>query len=502
MDTKQLLIGNAKNSPGKPALIFRDETISTSALKDAAFRLASGLEKLGIEKQDKIAIYLPNCPQHVYSYLAAFCLGLCIIPLDFMLKEEEIISCLNHSGAKILIAKHKANIPLKEIKNKIATLEKIILIDNDKEGFLKFSEILNNAEPEFNAPRISEDDDSLILYTSGTSGNPKGVLLSYRHLSGSPEAMKYFVDLTEKDIKLCPLPLSHSAGLIYIQNCVVYNITLVLMERFLPIEFLRNIVKYKVTCFHIVPSMYYAISQLKEFEKYDLSSLRWMVVFGAPSAPEALARFHKYCPKTHLLNGWGLTETCPPNTVIPLGSRNIKSVGKPPPWINLRIVDDSDKELPRNAIGEITIKSWVLMKQYYKNPVETAKAIKNGWFHTGDLGRFDNEGFLYIVGRKKEMIKVSGQLVYAPEVEAAIHKHKDVIETAVIGVPDKLRGEAIRAFVIKDSRSDLSESKLRIFCRKHLARFKVPRAVKFVDTLPKNQTGKIDKETIKRSYPA
>ncbi len=499
MNTKQLLARNAAGSPDKPALIFKDETITSVGLKNAAFQLAAGLEKLGIKAQDKIAIYLPNCPQYVYSYLAAFCLGLCVIPLDFMLKEEEIVSCLNHSGAKILITKYKANIPLKELKNKIKSLEKIILIDNEKRDFLKFSEILNNAEPKFTEPAISQDDNSLILYTSGTSGNPKGVLLSYRHLSGSPEAMKYFVDLTEKDTKLCPLPLSHSAGLIYLQNCIIYNITLVLMERFSPLEFLKNIAKYKVTCFHIVPSMYYAILQLKEFEKYDLSSLRWMVVFGAPSAPDALKRFQEYCPKTHLLNGWGLTETCPPNTVIPLGSKNIKSVGKPAPWIDIRIVDDKDKELPQNTIGEITLKSWVIMKEYYKNPEETSRVIKNNWFYTGDLGRFDKDGFLYIVDRKKEMIKISGQLVYAPEVEAVIHKHKDVVEAAVIGIADKLRGEAIKAFVIKDKESDLSESKLRIFCQKHLAQFKVPQTVKFVDTFPKNRTGKIDKTALTRS---
>lgn len=501
MDTLNLLIKNAKIFPDKAALVFRNNCVSFSQLKDAVLRLAGGLKNLGIKSGDKIAIYLPNCPEYVYSYLALFTLGATVVPLDFMFKGEELISCLNHSETKFLIAAQKPGLSLNDIKKQVGSLQKVIFVGQKIEGCLNLEEVLNSLEPQAPETKISEDDNALIMYTSGTSGNPKGVLLSYKHLSGSPQAMKHFVDLSDKDVKLCCLPLSHSGGLIYIQNLLVFGITLILMERFSPLEFLKNIEKYKVTCFHIVPSMYYAVLQLKEFQTHDLSSLRWMVVFGAPSTPEVLARFNQYCPNTHLLNGWGLTETCPPNTVIPLGSKNIASIGKPAPWIEIKIVGDDDEPVAPGAIGEIAIKSWVVMKGYYKNPEETNRVLKNGWFYTGDLGRFDENGLLYIAGRKKEMIKVAGQIVYAPEVEAAIQKHPDITEVAVIGVPDKLRGENIKAFVAKNSQSALNETELRIFCQKHLAHFKVPHTIEFMDTLPKNRTGKIDKELLKK-YPA
>lgn len=497
MDTVKLLIHNAKISPDKPALIFKDNAVSFSQLKDNVFKLAEALKKKGVKRQDKAAIYLPNCLEYIYSYLALFSLGATVVPLDFMFKNEELISCLSHSETKFLITARKPDVSLEEIKKQVKSLENIIILGKDSGEFISFEEIMHNSESIAPQNHFSETDDALIMYTSGTSGNPKGVLLTYKHLSGSPEAMKYFVDLTEKDIKLSSLPLSHSGGLIYIQNCISFNITLVLMERFSPLEFLKNIERYLVTCFHIVPSMYYAILQLKEFESYDLSSLRWMVVFGAPSSPDVLARFNQYCPNTHLLNGWGLTETCPPNTVITLGSKNIASVGKPAPWIEIKIVSTEGEPVAPGEIGEIAIKSWVVMKSYYKDPQETNRVIKNGWFYTGDLGRFDEERFLYIAGRKKEMIKVSGQLVYAPEVEAALHKHQDILEAAVIGVPDKLRGEIVKAFIVKNKNSGLCESDLRVFCQEHLAHFKVPHKIEFVGSLPKNRAGKVDKEALK-----
>ncbi|MDP1853821.1 MAG: AMP-binding protein [Candidatus Omnitrophota bacterium] len=502
MDTKSFLIKNAQKYPDKPALIFNDKTISFSQLKDIVFKLACALSIVGIKKQDKVAIYLANSPEYIYSYLALFSLGAVVIPLDFMLKEEEIILYLRHSEAKALIAQPRHGISLAKIKNEAEPLQKVIIKGESSEEIktsIDFDKILNEAKTKITENEISPDDDALIMYTSGTSGLPKGVLLNYRHLDGSPEAMRYFVDLTDTDIKLCCLPLSHSGGLIYLQNSLIFGITLILMERFSPLEFLKLIEKYRVSCFHIVPSMYYAILQLKEFEKHDLSSLRWMVVFGAPSAPEVLARFNQHCPNTHLLNGWGLTETCPPNTVIPLGSKNIASVGKPAPWVQIAVIDEFSEPVAPGEIGEIAIKSWVVMKGYYKNTEETNRVLKNGWFHTGDLGRFDEDGFLYIAGRKKEMIKAAGQLVYAPEVESVIQKHQDIIETAVIGMPDKLRGEIVKAFVVKSNQSALTEKDLRVFCEQHLAHFKVPHAIEFIDSLPKNRTGKIDKELLKRS---
>ena len=497
MNVAEFLETRAKAFSDKPALIFKEQTITFNQLRDSSFCLADSLRNLGLKKCDKVAIYLPNWPQYLYSYLAIWCCGATAVPLDFMLTEDELISCISHSEAKILIAKPKTNISLTGLKEKCPGLKNIIICHEEVEGFLSFEQLLEKGKSKFPEVEIQDKDYGIIFYTSGTTGKPKGVLINYLQLDAPPKAMTHFVDFNDKDIVLCALPFSHIGGLIYLQNCITFGLTVVLMDRFIPVEFLKNIQQYRITCFWIVPSMYYALLQLKEFESYDLSSVRWMVIFGAPSSPDALRRFYQYCPRAHLLHGWGLTETNAPTTVIPMGSKKLESVGKAAPWIEVKIFDDDDKELPSGAIGEIAVRGWVVTDGYYKDPEATALAMRNSWFHTGDLGKFDSEGYLYIVGRKKEMIKVAGEIVFEPEIEAAIHKHPDVAEVAAIGVPDKLRGEVPKAFVVLKEGSRINEEELRYFCRQHLAHFKIPHYFELMVSLPKNRVGKIDKEKLR-----
>lgn len=507
MNFTELLENQARKNPDKPAIISRDSPITLHQLRDSVFRLANSLLNLGIKKGERIAIYLPNWPEYIYSYLAIWTLGATAVPLDFMFTEDELVSCLAHSEARLLIAKPKAALDLNTLKKRCPGLDIIICgqeenLATDKADFLSFEGLLEKGSDKFPRVKIIEDKDyAIIFYTSGTTGKPKGVLINYLQLEAPPKAIKYFVDadLNENDTTLCALPFSHLGGLIFIQVNIVFNATVVLMERFLPLEFLRNIQNYKVNWFWLVPSMYYAFSQLKEFETYNLSSLRWIVTFGASSSPDSLLRFHQYCPNAHLLNGWGLTETNAPTCVIPMGSKKLESVGKPAPWIEVKIFDENDCEVQQGKIGEIAVRGQVVTDGYYKDPVLTAQTIRNGWFHTGDLGRIDNEGYLYIVGRKKEMIKVSGEIVFEPEVEAAIHKNPEVAEVAVIGVADKLRGEVPKAFVVLKEGSKFSEEDLRYFCRQHLAHFKIPHYFEFRTDLPKNRAGKIDKETLRNA---
>ena len=498
MNIAQALERIAQEHPDKAAVIFRDQAITFRQLRDNVFKLADSLTSLGIKKGDKVAIYLPNWPEYIYSYLAIWSIAATAVPLDFMLTDDELCSCLAHSEAKAFILKHKANISLDKLKANASALKDLILCHGKAENTLSFEDLMSQGRP--NAPRVNvqSKDYAIIFYTSGTTGRPKGVLINYLQLGAPPMSMEFFVDLNEKDLTICALPFSHLGGLIYIQNCVSYGLTIVLMERFIPLEFLKNIQNYKITCFWIVPSMYYAILQLKEFESFDLSSLRWIVTFGASNSPDALRRFQQYCPNAHLLNGWGLTETNAPTSVLPMGSKKIESVGRPAPWIEVKIFDDFDKELPKGDIGEIAVKSWVVTDGYYKDPETTASTIRKGWFHTGDLGRFDTDGLLYIVGRKKEMIKVGGEIVFEPEVEAVIQKHSDIAESAVIGVPDRLRGEVPKAFVVLKNGSKLTQEDLRFFLRQHLAHFKIPHYFEFVESLPKNRTGKIDKEKLRQ----
>jgi len=482
----------------KPALIFKEKTLSFNDLRSQVLRLGYGLRSLSVGKSTRVAVYLPNCPEYVFSYLASFCLGATVIPLDYMLKSDELVSCLSHGEAEVLIALNRPDVDIAAIKKAVPSLGTVVVLGEPvgQKWEVPFPALMGHDH--LTAVPVSPTDPALLMYTSGTTGTPKGILLNYRHLEGSPEAMKHFVDLSERDVKLCAIPLSHIGGFIYIQNCVTFGITLVLMDRFHPLEFLKNVANHKVTCFHIVPPMYTAMLTVKSIEQFDLSSLRWVVVFGAPSSPDILERFHKYCPNAVLLNGWGMTETCPPNTVTPLDDPRIESVGKPAPNCEIQVVDDEDKLLPAGEVGEIVIRGWVVMQEYYKDPQGTALAKRNGWFHTGDLGRFDAEGFLFIVGRKKEMIKVAGQIVYAPEVEAALCKHEAVLEAAVIGVPDPMRGESVKAYVVLKENASVEPMEIKYFAREHLANFKVPQTVEVRESLPKNRTGKIDKESLKQ----
>ncbi|MFH1442367.1 MAG: class I adenylate-forming enzyme family protein [Candidatus Omnitrophota bacterium] len=513
MNIVELLEKNAKTYTHKPAIIFKETNIDFSVLRDTVFKLADSLKNLGIKKADKVAIYLPNCPEYIYSYLAVWVLVGIAVPLDFMLTEDELVSCLTHSEAKVLICKAKARLSLSAIKERCPLLKEIIVAPHPdplpqgaREKWMSFEKIIDegkNIIPQALVPtsvgaKAEDKDCAIIFYTSGTTGKPKGVLINYLQLSAPPKSMNFFVDLNEKDITLCALPFSHLGGLIYIQNCISFGITVVLMERFIPLEFLKNIQNYKISCFWIVPSMYYAFLQLKEFEQFDLSSLRWMVTFGASNSPDALRRFQQYCPKAHLLNGWGLTETNAPTTVLPMGSTKIESVGRPAPWIEVKVMDDNGNELSVGSVGEVAVKSWVVTDGYYKDTDLTSRTIRNGWFYTGDLGKFDEQGHLYIVGRKKEMIKVGGEIVFEPEVESVIHKFPGVAETVVIGVFDKLRGEVPKAFVVLKDDVKTSEEDLRYFLRQHLAHFKIPHYFEFRDNLPKNRAGKIDKEILRK----
>ncbi|MCX7661204.1 MAG: acyl--CoA ligase, partial [Candidatus Omnitrophica bacterium] len=290
MNVRKILIRNAELYSSKPAIIFKDNTIGFLDLKENSFKLARAFLDLGLKRQDRIAIYLPNLPEYVYSYIAGWLLGIVCVPLDFMLTQEEVVNFINHSEAKILITVSKVRVSLEEVKSRCPSLEKIILCDTeeDKGYFLSLKRILNKTESELPEPDFREKDYAIIFYTSGTTGTPKGVLVNYQQLSAPPMALEYFVDLSPKDIVLCAVPFSHLGGLVYIQAMLWFGLSFVLMERFIPLEFLKNIPKYKVTCFWIVPSMYYAMLALKEFEELDLSSLRWIVTFGASSSADAL----------------------------------------------------------------------------------------------------------------------------------------------------------------------------------------------------------------------
>ncbi|MFH1201419.1 MAG: class I adenylate-forming enzyme family protein [Candidatus Omnitrophota bacterium] len=517
MDIIKLLETVSKNFPEKAAIIYKEKVINFLELKEIVSKLSSSLKNLGIKRQDKIAVYLPNCPQYIYSYLSLWCLGVTVVPLDYMLTEDELVSCLTHSEARFLIARDKENLSLSSVKQRSPCLENIILISNNQQGYLSFEKILNEGRGPCLDTKINDSDYSIIFYTSGTTGKPKGVLVSYKQLEAPAKHMRYFIkEFQEDEIEVAAVPFSHLGGLVYILISLFWGVSLIIMERFSPLDFLKNVERYRATSFFIVPSMYYAFLSLKELGNINLSSLRWINCFGAPSSPEVLRRFRQYCPQAVFYHGWGMTETNAPTTA---GFEKAESVGRPAPGFEIKIFsaeggplpdrqagatggDDNDKEVPAGSVGEIVVRGWIVTDGYYKDPELTRETMRSGWFHTGDLGKFDEEGYLYIMGRRKEMIKVGGEIVFEPEIEEVIHRHPDISEVAVIGVADKLRGEVPKAFVVLKKDLRVKEEDLRQFCRQHLANFKIPHYFEFRDSLPKNRSGKIDKEFLRKEAQA
>ncbi len=496
MDFFSLLEKQSAKYGTKTALIFKDNPLSFVELKDISFKVAAGLSKKGVVKSDKLAIFLPNIPEYIFSFLGIFLLRAICVPLDFMLTEEELVNFINHSESKILIAQEKKGLDLANIKNKCPCLREIIIFGEGWRNLLEQGAV-------FPQPEAEDSDYSAIFYTSGSTGHPKGVLLNYGHLKNPLDCFDYFIHPKDTDSLLCAgVPFSHLGGLDYLFFMLYFGITLVLLERFHPLEFLKAIEKYKTTIFCIVPSMYVAVLSMKEFEKFDLSSLRFAVVFGAPSSPALLERFMKSCPDAYLLNGWGMTETAAPNNFLPTGTKmkEVLNTGKFMPGTEAKIVDGKGNALGDGQDGELWLKGKAIMAGYYKEPQLTEEVkTSDGWLKTGDIARRDNLGRYYIIGRKKEMIKVSGEIVFAPEVEEVIHRHPKVQEVAVIGIADELRGEVPKAFIVVKPGEALAEEELRYFLRQHLAHFKIPHQFEFTEVLPKNRVGKIDKELLKKS---
>lgn len=501
MNSKELLIKQANLYPLKPAIIFEDNPLPFTTLRDSSFKIANYFLSLGIRKSDKITVFLSNTPETIYSFLGIFSLGASVVPLDFMLTEEEIINFINHCEAKVLIMQPKKDILLKNISHKCPSLKYIITCKERIENYLFWDDIIGQAPNNAPLPDIKENDLSAIFYTSGSTGKPKGVMLDYRHLDNPVDTIDNFLKVTDKDVFLTGgVPFSHIGGLDYILLMVRFASTLVVMERFHPLEFLKNIEKYKVTIFCIVPSMYVAILSLKEYEKFNLSSLRYAVVFGAPSSPELLQRFHKTCPKAIVLNGWGMTETSAPNTFSPPDEKKLHSIGKFGFRMEARIVDEEGNRLGPNQKGELWVKGAGIMHGYYKEPRLTSEVLPDGeWLRTGDIAYYDYNNLFYIAGRKKDMLKVAGEIVFLAEVEEKIQRHPQVKEVAVIGVADSLRGEVPKAFIVPKENETIDLQELKDFLKQHLAHFKIPHHFEFVQDLPKSRVGKIDKQALLKS---
>lgn len=498
---KELIAGRAKAAPDKVFMYYKDTTKTLRELDETANRIGNSLMGLGVRKGDRVTLLIPNRPEFIFAWFALMKIGAVMVPVNTQFKPEEIQYIVGNSGARTLITTGVFQGAIAGIRQKLPDLKDIIVADPvDTAGIIPFTSLLNGS-PSEPAVDVGESDYASFIYTSGTTGYPKGVIDTNRNYIANAHQIAEAADFTGQDRAMLILPLFHcNAQVVTVLAPLYAGASFVLMEGFSPKDFLPAIDKYKPSTFSGVPTVYAILNSLPDAEKYDLSSLRFVICGAAPMPVEVFNTFEKKY-KAFILEGYGLSEATCASIINPLkGKRKIGSIGKPLNGQEVRILGDDNRELPQGQVGEICIRGDVVMAGYYKNPAATAAAIKDGWLHTGDLGYADEEGYLYIIGRKKEMIIRGGENIYPKEIEEVLYRHPGVQDAAVVGIPDPKWGEEVFGFIVPKQGMQIQVQELIGFLREKVADYKIPKQFVFSESFPKTATGKIQKNKIIEQY--
>jgi long-chain acyl-CoA synthetase len=486
------LIAAAKRYPDRPALLIDEAVITYSELDDATARVAGLLRERGLAPGDRVGIMLPNVPQFAFAYYGVLRAGGVVVPMNVLLKQREVAFYLGDSEAKLIFAWHEfadaASAGAAETGTECVLVEPV-----------SFGRLLASvAEPVREVAERAADDDAVILYTSGTTGKPKGAQLTHSNLTINADVSKQLFSVGHEDVILGALPLFHAFG----QTCglntaVSAGATLALIPRFDAERALTTVQRDRVTVFEGVPTMYAALLHYPDRERFDVSTLR-VCVSGGAALPVELLRGFEQAFGCVILEGYGLSETSPVACFNhPDRERLPGSIGTPVEGVEMRLVDDDRRPAAPGEVGEIAIRGHNVMKGYWERADATAQAIdSDGWFYSGDIARVDDEGRYFIVDRKKELIIRAGYNVYPREIEEVLYEHPAVREAAVIGVPHDDLGEEVGAAVALKQGATATEAEIRDYVKANVAAYKYPRHVWFVDELPKGPTGKILKRAI------
>ncbi len=531
----RLLANSAAKHPDQIATIFgamaasrlMDAKLTYRQLDDAANRLAAGLQELGVQKGDRVAIMLPNCPQFIIAAYATWRIGGIVVCCNPLYVGREIEHLMNDSGAETMVVMSQFYNRVKSVRS--STGLKRVIVTSIKEyfpGLLKilfsltkekkeghsvdlsadadthwFQEILSRAPAQPSPVDIDPDEVATLIYTGGTTGGPKGAQLTHYNLVSNAVALNLWAKAREaEDVMLAVMPYFHTYGLTAGLNVPIYSAQTILQ---IPnprdmVHVLKSIEAHKATYYPGVPTMFVGFLNFPERDQYSLTSLRFAISAAAPLPPEVQERFATTTGGS-ILQAYGLTETSPCASMEPIGRPKPHSIGVPMPDTDMKIVDleTGSQELAPGDIGEIIIKGPQVMKGYWNLPTETANALRvgpdgqPGWFYSGDIGYMDEEGYFHISDRKKDMIIAGGYNIYPADVEAVLFEHPKVKEAAVIGVPDEYRGESVKAFVVLKEGETATDEEIIAFCKDRMASYRVPRSIEFRDDLPKSVIGKV-----------
>ncbi|UJL45538.1 long-chain fatty acid--CoA ligase [Virgibacillus sp. NKC19-16] len=496
------------NYGDQSALYFYGKEITYKKLGELSSAFASVLQEEGVKKGDRVALMLPNCPQYVISYYGALQAGAIVTQINPMLVGKELEYILTDSGAETIVIYE----PLLPVLNKIqdkTSAKRVVKVNlegrnTEDDIAIGFDTFLKKAKKSLEPVAINSQEDVAILqYTGGTTGRSKGTMLTHKNLLANVmQTYEYFKDAFKlgKERFLTVIPLFHVYGMTSCMNLSIYTGAMsIMLPRFELEEVLQTIKDLQPTSFPGVPTMYIGLINHPKVSEYGLDSIEICNTGSAPMPKEILRTFEE---KTgaDILEGYGLTETAPTTHCNPyFGKRKPGSVGIGVPSTDYKIVDlaDGESEMPVGETGEVLIKGPQVMKGYWNMPEETAQTLQNGWLYTGDIAYVDEEGYLFIVDRKKDLIIASGYNVYPRDVEEVIYEHPSVQEAVVVGVPDPYRGETVKAVVVLKENQHCDEKELIAFCRENLAAYKVPRIIEFRNELPKTSVGKILRRKIR-----
>ncbi|WP_028781816.1 long-chain-fatty-acid--CoA ligase [Thalassobacillus devorans] len=495
----QMLENSVKVFGEQTALIYQGEQISYQNMMDKVDRLANAWDKLGIGKGDRIGLMVSNCPFYVYAFYAAQKLGAIVVQMNPMYTSREIKYITNTVDTRYLVTESKY---LEKVAQAAETnpFKHVFVIDDEKRQNVEVqsipsliqSQLSKQLEPDVITPK---EDIAVIQFTGGTTGKMKGAMLTHYNLVANvmQSYLMYGEEMKKgKEVTLTCTPLYHVYAMTSGMNLSIYlGASNILVPKFQVDRVLEIIQTYRPTFFPGVPTMYNAFINHPDVESYGLNCLKFCSSGSAPLPIDVIHRFEKVTGAT-IGEGYGMSETSPSTHRNPTkGVRKIGSIGIPFPGTDSKVVDVEGKELPPGSVGELIIHGPQVMKGYWKSPEETAKSLKNGWVHTGDLATMDEDGYFYIVGRKKELIISGGFNVYPQEIEGVLYEHPEVKEAAAIGIPDDYSGERVKAYVVLNEGAKTTSGELKNFCQERLTRYKVPKEIEIRDSLPRNSVGKL-----------
>jgi acyl-CoA synthetase (AMP-forming)/AMP-acid ligase II len=504
-----IILRNAKLAPRRTAVVFEDRRLSFAQLAERATRLAGGLARRGVRRQDRIAILAQNCSEYVEVFAAGELAGYMTATVNYRLAPPEIAYILNDAGASALVFQADYADLVGQLRGVLSESLRFLSIGPAPGWAESYEDVLRSGSATQLPSRAGEDDTAYLIYTSGTTGRPKGVMLGQRGQLRTAEVLALESSVEPTDRVLLVMPLYHVGAKCQQLGFHYRGATVVLQRAFDPRAVLETIQSEGITVTLLAPVMIQALLEVPDLRRYDLSSLRTLYYSAAPM-PTALLRRAIDVFGPIFAQFYGMTESGPMGTTLhkhqhlldgrPEEVRRLASAGQPFPSCEVRIVDDNGRDCPIGEPGEVLLRNDTLMQGYWNNSVATEQTIRDGWLHTGDVGVLDDEDYLFIVDRKKDMIVSGGENIYPREVEEALYQHTAVAEAAVIGVPDERWGEAVKAFVVLKPGRSADPGELIEHCRTLVASYKKPKSVDFVASLPRLPNGKINKVELREPY--